>query len=61
MRAVVVREKIGPDGAILESGVPEPEGCHPMSPGERMLVEVHRGTRFTDSVRAMRVGGRLDR
>ncbi|HEY3772234.1 MAG TPA: NADPH:quinone oxidoreductase family protein [Solirubrobacteraceae bacterium] len=41
MRAVVVREKTGPDAAVLEDGVPEPEGAHPMSPGERMLVEVH--------------------
>lgn len=41
MRAVVVREKIGPDAAVLENDVAEPEGCHPMSPDQRMLVEVH--------------------
>ena len=40
MRAVVVRELIGPDGAVY-GDAPEPEGSHPLSPGERMLVEVH--------------------
>jgi NADPH2:quinone reductase len=41
MRAVVVRERVGPDGAVLETDVPEPQGSHPMSPGQRMLVDVH--------------------
>jgi len=40
MRAVVVREKTGPGAAVLEHDVPEPEGAHPMSPGERMLIDV---------------------
>jgi NADPH2:quinone reductase len=40
MRAVVVRELIGPDGAGL-ADVPEPEGSHWLSPGERMLIDVH--------------------
>ena len=40
MRAVVVRELIGPDGAVY-GDAPEPEGSHPLSPGERMLVKVH--------------------
>jgi hypothetical protein len=40
MRAVVVREKTGPDAAVLEDGVPESEGAHPMSPGEPWLEEV---------------------
>jgi NADPH2:quinone reductase len=41
MRAVVVRERVGPDGVALETDVPEPQGSHPMSPGQRMLVDVH--------------------
>lgn len=40
MRAVVVKELIGPDGAVLEE-VPEPEGSHWLSPGERLLIDVH--------------------
>jgi NADPH2:quinone reductase len=40
VRAVVVRALIGPDGAVLED-VPEPEGSHWLSPGQRMLIEVH--------------------
>jgi NADPH2:quinone reductase len=40
MRAVVVGELSGPDAAeILD--VPEPAGSHWLSPGRRMLVEVH--------------------
>ena len=39
MRAVVVRELIGPDGAVY-GDAPEPEGSHPLSPGERMLIDV---------------------
>ena len=40
MRAVVVEELSGPDGARFTE-VPEPEGSHWLSPNERMLVEVH--------------------
>ena len=40
MDAVVVRDQIGPDGAVFEHGVPEPKGSHPLSPGQRMLIEV---------------------
>jgi NADPH2:quinone reductase len=40
MRAVVVRELSGPDAAELME-VPDPEGSHWLSPGQRMLVEVH--------------------
>jgi NADPH2:quinone reductase len=40
MRAVVVEELSGPDGARLAE-VPEPEGSHWLTPGERLLVEVH--------------------
>jgi NADPH2:quinone reductase len=40
MRAVVVKELVGPDGAVLDD-VPEPEGSHWLSPGERLLIEVH--------------------
>jgi NADPH2:quinone reductase len=40
MRAVVVQELIGPDGAALVE-VPEPEGSHWLTPGERLLIAVH--------------------
>jgi NADPH2:quinone reductase len=40
MRAVVVHELSGPDGAAL-ADVPEPEGSHWLTPGERLLIEVH--------------------
>jgi NADPH2:quinone reductase len=40
MRAVVVQELTGPDGAVF-ADVAEPEGAHWLSPGERLLVEVH--------------------
>jgi NADPH2:quinone reductase len=40
VRAVVVQELVGPDGAVFTE-VPEPEGAHWLSPDERMLVEVH--------------------
>jgi NADPH2:quinone reductase len=40
MRAVVVQELSGPDGAVL-TDVPEPEGSHWLTPGERLLIEVH--------------------
>ncbi|HET6507919.1 MAG TPA: NADPH:quinone oxidoreductase family protein [Baekduia sp.] len=41
MRAVVVEELIGPDGAVLRDDVPEPEGAHPRADGQRLLVDVH--------------------
>jgi NADPH2:quinone reductase len=41
MRAVVVEELIGPDGAVVRDHVPEPAGAHPRADGERLLVEVH--------------------
>jgi NADPH:quinone reductase len=41
VRAVVVEELVGPDGAVLRDDVAEPDGAHWLSPGERMLVEVH--------------------
>jgi NADPH2:quinone reductase len=48
MRALVVQELSGPDGAVI-ADVPEPEGSHWLSPGERMLVEVHAaGISFPD-------------
>jgi NADPH2:quinone reductase len=40
MRAVVVQALTGPDGAAF-ADVPEPEGAHWLSPGERLLIEVH--------------------
>lgn len=48
MRAVVVRDLIGPAGARLET-VPVPAGAHRLSPGRRMLIEVHAaGVAFPD-------------
>lgn len=40
MRAVVVSELTGPDGAALAE-VPEPEGGHWLTPDERLLIDVH--------------------
>jgi NADPH:quinone reductase len=40
MRAVVVSELSGPDGASLAE-VPEPEGGHWLTPDERLLIDVH--------------------
>jgi hypothetical protein len=40
MRAVVVQSLSGPDGAALVE-VPEPAGSHWLTPGVRLLVEVH--------------------
>jgi NADPH:quinone reductase len=40
MRAVVVQELIGPDGASLID-VDEPAGAHWLTPDERLLIEVH--------------------
>src|SRR4051794_38686992 len=40
MRAVVVQELIGPDGAALVE-VPEPSGGHWLTPDQRLLIEVH--------------------
>jgi NADPH2:quinone reductase len=39
MRAAAVRELIGPDGIVVTE-VPEPQGSHWLSPGERMLIDV---------------------
>jgi NADPH:quinone reductase len=41
VRAVVVEELVGPDGAVLREDVAEPEGAHWLSPDARMLVDVH--------------------
>jgi NADPH:quinone reductase len=41
VRAVVVEELVGPDGAVLREDVAEPAGAHWLSPDERMLVDVH--------------------
>ena len=40
MRALVVEELVGPDGAQVRE-VPEPAGSHELSPGERLVIEVH--------------------
>jgi len=40
MRAVVVQELTGPDGARLTE-VAEPDGAHWLTPDERLLIDVH--------------------
>jgi NADPH:quinone reductase len=48
VRAVVVENLTGPDGARLME-VPVPEGAHPRADGQRVLVEVHAaGVAFPD-------------
>src|ERR671924_1701266 len=41
MRAIQIAELSGPDGALREVDLPEPEPSHPMSPGSGVLVDVH--------------------
>jgi NADPH2:quinone reductase len=41
MRAVVVKELIGPDGVAFADDHPAPEGAHPAADGQRLLVRVH--------------------
>ena len=48
MKAIVVSDLIGPEGAVL-TDIPEPQGAHPRAVGERFLVEVHAaGLSFID-------------
>jgi NADPH:quinone reductase len=41
MRAIQIVELSGPDGALREVDVPEPEPSHMLTPGSGVVVEVH--------------------
>src|SRR3954464_11771796 len=41
MRALQITELTGPDTALAEVDVPEPEASHPMTPGSGVVVDVH--------------------
>jgi NADPH:quinone reductase len=41
MRAIQIFELSGPDGALREVDVPEPEPSHMLTPGSGVVVEVH--------------------
>jgi NADPH2:quinone reductase len=41
MRALQITELTGPDTALAEVDLPEPEASHPMSPGRGVVVDVH--------------------
>jgi NADPH2:quinone reductase len=41
MRAIEIVDETGPDTALREVDVPEPEPSHPLTPGEGVLVDVH--------------------
>jgi NADPH:quinone reductase len=41
MRAIQIAELSGPDRALREVDLPEPEPSHPLSPGSGVVVDVH--------------------
>ncbi len=41
MRAIQITELSGPDGALRESDLPEPEPSHPLTPGSGVVVDVY--------------------
>ena len=41
MRAVQIVDLTGPESALAEADVPEPEPTHPLSPGSGVLIDVH--------------------
>jgi NADPH:quinone reductase len=41
MRALQIVDLSGPESALAEADVPEPEPTHPLTPGSGVLVEVH--------------------
>jgi NADPH2:quinone reductase len=41
MRAVQIVDLSGPESALAETDVPEPEPSHPLTPGKGVVVEVH--------------------
>src|ERR671936_156331 len=41
MRAVQIVDLSGPESALAETEVPEPEPSHPLTPGRGVIVDVH--------------------
>src|ERR671925_1617879 len=41
MRAIQIVELSGPDGALREVDLPEPEPSHMLTPGSGVVIEVH--------------------
>jgi NADPH:quinone reductase len=41
MRAVQIVDLSGPESALAEADVPEPEASHPLTPGSGVLIDVH--------------------
>jgi NADPH2:quinone reductase len=41
VRALQITELTGPDGALRQADLPEPEASHPISPGQGVVVDVH--------------------
>jgi NADPH:quinone reductase len=41
MRAVQIVDLTGPDSALAETDLPEPEPSHPLTPGSGVVVDVH--------------------
>src|SRR4029453_13561659 len=41
MRAVQIVDLTGPESALAEADVPEPEPSHPLTPGSGVVVDVH--------------------
>jgi NADPH:quinone reductase len=41
MRAVQIKELSGPESALEEVDLPEPEASHPLTPGEGVVIDVH--------------------
>src|SRR5215208_415627 len=41
MRAVQIVDLTGPESALAETDLPEPEPSHPLTPGSGVVVDVH--------------------
>src|SRR4029079_1104702 len=41
MRAVQITDLSGPDSALKELDLPEPEASHPLTPGSGVVIDVH--------------------
>src|SRR3954470_5873320 len=41
MRAVQIRDLSGPESALAEADIPEPEPSHPLTPGSGVVIDVH--------------------
>src|ERR671937_794871 len=61
MRAVQIVDLSGPESALAEADLPEPEASHMLTPGGGVdiVIDPVGGDRFTDSLRSLREGGRL--